>query len=148
MRRLFLVTLLAAGCGGSSAMPPGARPELDPFLGAWTITTGQIKGACGAVPLDQPLSGMQTVERGTDSDLVYAIQPSCRLLMDASGNTATVRADQSCTVTAAAGYAVTGKVSGGSMRLTGPNASAFSCDGSATLLGMTCTFTITGSATK
>jgi hypothetical protein len=141
------MVVLAAGCGGSSAMP-SARPELDPFIGTWTITAGRIMGMCGTVPLDMAITGQQTVERGTNADLVFSVQPTCRLLMDATDQTATVRPNQACQLAVTGQSPVSGTVTGGSMKLTSAGAS-FMCTGAAKLLGtIDCTLSIEGTSTK
>jgi hypothetical protein len=131
-------------------MPAGARPELDAFIGSWTISTGRLVADCGAVipKIDMTINGMQTVERGTDSDLLFDVQPTCRLKMDASGQTATVRANQTCQLMLTGGFTAMGTVTGGSMILDGMGGSTFKCDGSAAFLTATCTFDISGTSTK
>jgi hypothetical protein len=131
-------------------MPPGARPELAPFIGTWTIATGRIMANCGAAlpPIDMTISGMQTVEAGTDSDLVFTVQPTCRLRMDAAGETATVRPNQDCQLGLTGGFTAKGTVTGGTMSLSPPSGSTFNCTGSAAFLSATCTFTISGTSTK
>ena len=131
-------------------MPAGARPELDAFVGTWTIATGRLVADCPAQlgRFDMTINGMQTVERGTDSDLLFDVQPTCRLQMNASSQTATVRANQTCQLMLTGGFTATGTVSGGSMILDGMGGSTFKCDGSAALLTSTCTFDISGTSTK
>lgn len=125
---------------------PGASEEAKPFLGTWTIASANIKGSCGPLPFDQPLTGMQTVAAGTSSDLVFTVQPGCELLMDVTGDTATVRPNQTCSVTVGQ-QMVSGTVTSGTMKVAGSMAT-FDCAGTATIATVACNLTLSGTSTK
>lgn len=144
----LLMVLALAGCGDSNG--GGSTPsDLDRFLGTWTISTGTLTANCPApLPptITSPLTGEQTVQKGTASDLVFNVQPMCQLLLDVNGNSATVRPRQSCTVTAA-GANVPGTVESGNLTVSGETAT-FNLAGNAMVIGGTCTFTGTGTSAR
>jgi hypothetical protein len=144
---LWMVLVLAS-CGGSSGS--GSTPsDLDRFIGTWTISTGTLMATCPPLPtpVSSPLTGDQMVQKGTDSDLVFNVQPMCHLLVDVNGNVATVRPRQSCTVTAA-GANVPGTVESGNLTVSGETASFTVGGTAANPLGGTCTFTGVGMSAR
>jgi hypothetical protein len=150
-----LMVLVLASCGSSSG--GGSTPSglVDRFVGTWTIGTGALMATCPAPipPINTPLTGDQTVEKGTASDLIFDVQPMCHLLVDVSttnASVATVRPAQMCTVSAN-GTPVQGTVQSGTLTLTGTNVTAtFELAGTAPspLGGGTCNFTATGTSAK
>jgi hypothetical protein len=142
-----LVILAVAGCGSSDS--GGSTPsELDRFLGTWTITDGMLKAMCAGLqfPISTALMGEQTVQKGADADLAFNVQPKCRLLLDASGDTAIVRPNQMCVVMAS-GAEVPGTVKSGTLMVSGETAS-FEVSGEATLPTGACNFTAMGASMR
>jgi hypothetical protein len=147
---ILAMTLAVAGCGSSSETDKTA-----PFLGAWTIGTGAVTGTCPAPfnMVSQKLDGsVQTVAKGTDSDLVLTLITNCTLKMDVTGNVATIRTNpvQSCMLTFnAMGIPVmpTATFSGGSFTVSGTTAS-FTFTGTATAGPLSCMLTGNGALTK
>jgi hypothetical protein len=142
-----MMVLAMASCGGSNASG-GSSTDVDRFLGTWTVANGMLMASCAGlnVPISAPLMGEQTVEKGTDSDLAFNVQPKCRLLLDVSGDTATVRPGQACTVSAA-GAEVPGTVNSGNLKVMGEMAT-FEFAGEATLALGKCTFMANGSSAR
>jgi hypothetical protein len=141
-----LMVLALAGCGSSSGSP---TTGFEQFVGTWTISDGMLMADCRPVipvPISTTLMGDQTVQRGTDSDLVFNVQPKCKLLLDVNGNTATARPMQACIVTAN-GAEVPGTVNSGMLMVNGESAK-FAVDGDAMLGGGTCTFNASGSSMR
>jgi hypothetical protein len=140
--------LPAAGCGSDG--PSG--PNLDPFLGTWTISTGAAAPTCPAFPMLPPRNlagGTITVSKAEDAHLTIGVQiemQTCSLKYDVMGDTATARAGQSCSITIMMIPAVvmpmmaTFKVSAG----TGTVA----LTGTASAIGMQCTLALNATAAK
>jgi hypothetical protein len=145
-RTLSLVVLALASCGGGSGSP--SPSDLDRFVGTWTVSTGMLMATCKGlpVPISSMLTGEQTVERGSDSDLAFNVQPKCRLLLDVNGDTATVRPGQTCVVTAM-GFEVPGTVSSGKLSIAGTSAT-FDVAGDAVFGANMCAFTASGASMK
>jgi hypothetical protein len=139
-----LMMLALASCGSSSGS--GSTPsDLDRFLGTWTISSGTLKATCPQlpIPISTTLMGEQTVQKGTDSDLIFDVQPMCRLLLDVSGNNATIRPRQVCMVNN-----VAGTVDSGTLTVSGENAT-FNVAGNAMVVpGTSCTFTADGTSAR
>jgi hypothetical protein len=150
MRRTLpaLLVLALVGCGGGGSGGGSTPSDLDRFVGTWTVTTGMLMATCKGlpVPISTMLMGDQQVEKGTDSDLAFNVQPKCKLLLDVSGDTATVRPGQPCVVMAA-GSDVPGTVSGGKLTISGTNAT-FDVTGDATFGANQCTFMANGKSMK
>jgi hypothetical protein len=144
---LAVLGLTLVSCGGSSS-GSGSPSDLDRFLGTWSVSSGMVMGSCTGlpVPFSMPLMGEQTVEKGTDSDLAFNVQPKCKLLLDVKGDVATVRPKQACTVSAG-GTEVPGTVNSGNLTINGESAT-FTFAGDAALGPAKCTFTANGASTR
>jgi hypothetical protein len=147
----FLIVTVAvanAGCGGDSG---GAT---DPFVGRWMVTAGTQKVNCGAITVpDSNLAGtFQELKKDTDNTLSIDLTMGCVVKLDVSGTTATVRANQTCTITVMLGnmtLPVNGTITGGKFVVNGTTAT-FDYMGSATGGGglFSCTFTASGMSMK
>ena len=64
-----LMLLTVASCG-DSASGKSTPSEFDRFIGTWTISAGMIVATCtGLPPINTPLMGDQTVQKGTAADV-------------------------------------------------------------------------------
>jgi hypothetical protein len=154
LRGVALSVFIAAGCGDSTSTPAtgGPSPQADRFVGTWTVASGQVTAACGTLALPPAdIHGQQTVERGTSSDLLFTVEPTCKLQLDVNGDTATARPNQQCQLTVpymGSMLPVTGTVTAGTLTLdaSGNNAT-FDCMGTVQIVS-SCTFAIHGMSTK
>jgi hypothetical protein len=140
------MVLAVASCGSSGS--GGSTPsDLDRFLGTWTISAGMLKASCVGIPaITTTLMGEQTVQKGGDADLAFNVQPKCRILLDAMGDTATARPQQTCTISAG-GAEIPATVTGGTLTVSGETAT-FDVAGKAMLVTGACTFTASGSSAR
>jgi hypothetical protein len=145
-----LSALVLVGCGGTAESPPPDKTA--PFVGPWTITSGTVTGT------NCPLVGMvsfkldgavQTIAKGTDSDLAVALLTGCTVKMNVTGTVATLPPTpvQSCMITLPNGLPVMATFMGGSFTVTDKTA-AFNFTGTAALGASTCPVTGSGSSIK
>jgi hypothetical protein len=85
------LTLASAACEGEG----GDGGAFGQFVGRWEYTQGTSTETCPSGPESAPLKGWIELYSGVDSALV-AFDGPCALRFDASGNTATIKAGQSC----------------------------------------------------
>jgi hypothetical protein len=144
------VLCLALGCGSSDGGAPA-----DQFVGRWMVTAGTQKVNCGAaIPVpDSDLKGtFQELRKDSNNALSIDLTMGCVVKLDAAGNTATVRPNQTCTITVMVGamtLMVNGTITSGSFAVSGETAN-FSYMGSATGAGglFNCTFMASGTSSK
>jgi hypothetical protein len=144
---IVTVALANAGCGGDSG---GAT---DPFVGRWMVTAGTQKVNCGALTVpDNNLAGtFQELKKDTDNTLSIDLTMGCVVKLDVSGTTATVRPNQTCTITTMVqnmNLSVNGTITGGKFVVNGTTAT-FDYMGTAMAGGVfTCTFSASGMSMK
>lgn len=81
--------------GGASAGAPSVGSPFEQFVGRWEYTGGTSTLACPNGSDTSPLKGWMELFPGVDSALV-AFDGPCALRLDVKGNTATIRAGQTC----------------------------------------------------
>jgi hypothetical protein len=91
-----LAVLATPSCGESG----GGGDQTAPFLGTWAFASGALTPTCpipGLAPLDLT-GGPVLLEKVDDSTLSATLNSTCVLKFRASGNTATVLPNQTCTL--------------------------------------------------
>ncbi len=138
---MALLTVLF-GCGGSV--------NVQPYIGSWTSVGNQIE-TCNSAQHVTSLNGMLTITSGSSSGDVVTNPPNgCNLTWSVSGNTASLRGSQTCTVPSSVGGIWTATFTSGSLSLSGSTI-GYSDQGTGVLnTGQTtqCTFTQSGIFTK
>jgi hypothetical protein len=89
----FFVAVVGSSCGGSGDQTAN-------FVGSWTFATGELTPMCAIAkvpPVD--LTGLNvTFDKVDDSTLNLMLGADCNVKFHATGNKATVAADQTCTL--------------------------------------------------
>ena len=135
---------MAAACGGGI----GGGGNLSNFTGAaWSDTlTNTIN--CSGQTYTSTSTGSFTVTAGTTSDLKVATSDGCTLLLNVSGNTASLSSSpQTCTQTIN-GQSATVTITSASMTTSDGHAGTITEAGSITQGTTTCTFSASGSASR
>jgi hypothetical protein len=134
-----------AGCGGSDDQP---ADKTGPFVGTWTATGAQM-GTCPAPigSFNQPIDNVvQTISKGTDSDLSMTLFMGCTVKLDVTGTVATIRPGQACSLMVM-GVTAMGAINTGTFTVTGDTAS-FNYAGTGGLGPIMCTFSASGTSKK
>jgi hypothetical protein len=152
IRSLALILLASAAslsCGGDG--DSGAPADM--FVGRWMVTAGTQKVNCGpAIPVpDSDLKGtFQELMKDANNALSIDLTMGCVVKLDVAGSTATVRPNQTCTITVMIGATsaqVMGTITGGTFAVSGQTAT-FSYMGSAMGGAFSCTFMASGTSSK
>jgi hypothetical protein len=148
---LLLAAFSLASCGSSNS------DNTVPFVGNWTVTTGMLTGMC-PMPVNTVMQkldgGQQAITKLTDSSVSIALLPTCSIILDVTGNVASLRMTtppQSCMVSfeglPVMGVPVTVTFTAGHFMVTGQTAS-FDYSGTGTLSIISCPVTATGMSMK
>lgn len=83
---------LAAGCGDTS-------PDTTKYEGTWTYTSGTVGGTCAGMTAMRDLTNdTATLAKGTSSDLVLTLSPTCVIAFNMKGAQAVAAPAQTCTI--------------------------------------------------
>jgi hypothetical protein len=83
---------LVASCGSTS-------PDTSKYEGTWKYTSGTVTGMCGTMSAMQDLTGTSaTLAKGTSSDLVLTVSPTCIINFNIKGVEAVAAPGQICTI--------------------------------------------------
>jgi hypothetical protein len=148
---MLLASAVSVSCGSSG----GDGAPADMFVGRWMVTAGTQKVNCGpSVPVpDSDLKGtFQQLNKDASNTLSIDLTMGCIVKLDAAGSIATVRPNQTCTITVMIGTTsaqVMGTITSGSFAVSGDTAT-FSYMGSAMGGGglFNCTFMASGTSSK
>jgi hypothetical protein len=118
-----LSTLVSAGCVGGDAGTPTTPAD---FAGLWTSTSGFNLLRCSGKPIDQPFEPftiLMNAGSGHDLDLVEVDQtdfvtPVCVYHLTVSGNQASLKGAQTCTLDDGAGGSFTTTYTADSLTLS------------------------------
>ena len=139
---------LLLGCG-SSGGNGGGNPA-DAFVGGWTFDAGSIMPMCSGVNIGAiDLTGVGVALTKVDATHVQLVSTTgimCDVTFTASGSTATVAANQSCTLTVQ-GTVVTINITSWTLMLSGDTIDS-SMAGTATISIVSCAPTSTGTLTR
>lgn len=95
--------------GGANAVPPGGSGPVASggapgtvdfalFTGTWTVDSGSTTTTCSGKTNTTAATpgGTDTVDLGTDSDLIFNADTQCPILADVTGQVATGQSGQAC----------------------------------------------------
>ena len=138
---------LAASCGGSDNS--GGAKNLNNFQGgAWNGSISTTVNCPGSAPQTTPSSFAVAFSPGNGADLQYTSQAGCTFKFNVSGNTASLsNAPVSCSA-ASGGTTLTLSWSSYNVTTSDGHALNLTSAGNASDGAQTCSFTITGSATR
>jgi hypothetical protein len=146
-----LLLSLASALVGCSSSDGGDKTAA--FVGPWTVTSGAVTGNCptlgAAGMVNVKLDGsVQTIAKGTDSDLAVTLLAGCTVKMNVSGTVATLitMPVQSCMISFN-GLPVTATVTGGTFTVSDKTAS-FMFSGMGALGALSCPVMGSGTSMK
>jgi hypothetical protein len=142
---LLICGLGVAGC--SSASSGGGTAN---FVGTWKYTSGTTTANCQGMTTSDPVTGNETVTKGSASDLVVS-DTNCAFNFSVSGGTATAQPGQSCTTQLSGGTlieTVSSLVFTTSDGKTGHVSGTFNATESSGGSSVTCTVSLTGDLQK
>ena len=92
----LILVAWAAGCGSGG----GETVDTKPFEGAWKFDSELVSASCpGLGDLKQDLTGRtMTLTKGTGAELLLDLFDMCKLTFIVTGNTATAKAGQKCSI--------------------------------------------------
>jgi len=139
-----LLSLGLSGCSSSSA-------DVSAFVGNWNSGAQQDE-TCTTGTHTTPLTGVLPIVAGTAADTIVTQSPNgCNLTWTVSGNTATLQANQTCTVPGSTGGTWHATFTSGGLTLNG-NQLVLGDAGTAVLdisgTQVSCTFVQAGTLTK
>jgi hypothetical protein len=144
---LAIAAALFASCGSSSS----EADKTGAFVGPWTVNMGAVTGNCPTLGMvNFKLDGaVQTIVKGTDSDLAVTLLTGCTVKMDVAGSVATVRTTpaQTCMISLPQGFPITATFTGGTFTVAGTTA-MFNFSGTGALGALSCPVMGTGTSTK
>jgi hypothetical protein len=84
--------------GASSAGGPPSGVDFSLFTGTWTVVSGTVTTTCNNVKKTTAatVGSMDTIDVGTDSDLIFDADTACPLLADVADRVATGQLGQTC----------------------------------------------------
>jgi hypothetical protein len=137
----FVVAILAAGCGG------GSSTAVSKFIGSWTATVHTTR-TCGDSVGQGDSSDTISLTAGSGADLESTSSDGCIFKFRVSGDTATLsNAPVSCNA-ALPSIPGTTTINDYTLATSDGHHATLSRSGTMSENTETCTFTITGSATK
>jgi hypothetical protein len=90
------------GATGASGAPSAGGPpsgvDFSLFTGTWTVISGTVTTTCDGVKKTTAatVGSTDTIDVGTDSDLIFDANTECPLLADVTDRVATGQPDQTC----------------------------------------------------
>jgi hypothetical protein len=146
MKPFASALLLLVACGGSTSPAPAAA--VTPFIGVWSGTLTTTVTCPSEAPATAPASVVLPIAAGTGADLGYTSGAGCQFKFNVAGNTAALSNGPVTCTSSPTGTPTTLIVNSYTLTTTdGHNLTAAS-SGTVAQASVTCTFTLTGAATK
>jgi hypothetical protein len=153
-RRLggFGVIVFGLSLGCSSSTPSGGGDPAAAFAGNWTFQSGSVMPMCSGITIpDVNLTGDPVTITRDDATHIHLVTTNgitCNVALTVSGTTATVAANQTCTIVAPAPIGTaTVNITSWTLTLSG-NTIATSMNGTAAVSVISCTPTSSGTLSR
>ena len=97
--RHFAFVVAGLTLGGLVASCGSASHDTSKYEGTWKYTSGSVTGMCGPMSAMQDLTGSTaTLAKGTSSDLILTVSPTCIINFNIKGTQAVAVPGQTCTI--------------------------------------------------
>lgn len=139
---LAVLGAMASGCGSVSG-----GGDTSKFEGTWRYDSGTVVGTCLTTSASDDLTGdTVTLAKGTSSDLVLTVSPTCQIKFGVSGTKATASPGQICSIEVATVGSVSVAVDSWTLETTDGvmMTGALAGESQVPFMGVTVTCTVTG----